>query len=112
MTVRLDWYGAAILRTIEDAGTSALRDASEFVLEESNRTVPIEEGTLERSGSTDVDGHEASIFYDTPYAVRLHENPQYHFQHGRRGKWLSLTLGEQRDRLQRFFGERMKAAFK
>ena len=34
------------------------------------------------------------IYYDTPYAARLHEHPEYNFQHGRKGKWLENTNKE------------------
>lgn len=112
MTVRFEWHGEAIKRAISNRRGDLLHDGAEFLLEEANRTVPIEEGILQGSGSTDVAGDEASIFYDTPYAVRLHENPQYHFQHGRRGKWLALTLGEQKERVQRFFADGMRRVFR
>lgn len=111
-SVRVDWRGGQITAAVARHATGVLGDAAEFVLEESNRTVPIEESVLESSGSTDAAGDEAAIYYDTPYAVRLHENPQYNFQHGRRGKWLSLTMGEQRDRVQRYLAERMAEAFR
>lgn len=112
MTARIDWHGAEVKRLVERAGDDALRDTVEFVLEEANRTVPIEEGTLQRSGGTDVGGGEATVFYDTPYAARLHENPQYRFQHGRRGKWLQLTLNEQARRIGDFLRDRVGGAFR
>lgn len=34
------------------------------------------------------------VSYDTPYAVRLHEHPEYNFQGGREGKWLEKTVNE------------------
>jgi hypothetical protein len=111
---RVDWYGDRIVGLVHDHAAEVLGDAGEFLLEEANQTVPIEEGNLARSGSVDVDRGElaATVSYDTPYAVRLHENPQYHFQHGRRGKWLQLTLPEQRARIERFLRDRMEGAFR
>jgi hypothetical protein len=111
MTIRVDWFGGRVEQRVNAAGREALRDAGEFLLEESNRTVPIEEGTLQRSGYVDVDDTQATVSYDTAYAVRLHENPQYRFQHGRRGKWLQLTVNEQARRVGDFLRRRMERAF-
>lgn len=112
MGVRVEWRGDAVKDALARVGSDTVADVGEFVLEEANRTVPIEEGTLERSGFVDVDGLEATVSYDTSYAARLHENPQYHFQHGRRGKWLQLTLGEQQQRAERFIADRLRGAFR
>lgn len=53
-----------------------LVDASNYILDESNKEVPIDEGTLANSGNTQIDESTltASIGYDTPYAVRQHED--------------------------------------
>lgn len=71
----------------------------EIILAKANETVPFSEGILAGSGFVDADDDLATINYDTPYAIMLHENPQFSFQHGRRGKWLSLTLGEVGDQV-------------
>ena len=42
---------------------------------------------------------EISISYDTPYAARLHEHPEYNFREGREGKWLENALNERREDL-------------
>lgn len=75
--------------------------AAEMLLEISNRTVPIEEATLLRSGTTQVDAMnlEAAVGYDTPYAARQHEELSYRHDPGRRAKWLELTLQEQSETL-------------
>lgn len=105
MTVK--WNAKPALAKAEQETARVLGNAVEFILARASESVPLEEGTLARSGSTDVDAKagEASVSYDTPYAIRLHENPQYSFKHGRRGKWLELTLQEQASRLQSIYGE-------
>lgn len=62
------------------------------VLSESNKIVPHYEGFLEGSGFVDADGLRAAISYDEPYAIRLHEHPEYNFRGGREGKWLEKTI--------------------
>lgn len=89
----------------------AMHDAVEVVLQEANKKVPLDEGTLQRSGNVDVDtsGSEVkgSVYYDTPYAKRLHENPQYNFQRGREGKWLENTVKEHQDVLTKCMKNRL-----
>lgn len=108
----LKWHGDEVFRKLRQAELDALSDGAEFLLEESNRTVPLEEGTLQNSGVTSVDSgaREAAISYNTPYAVRHHEHPEYNFQNGRRGKWLELTMQEQATRVQQFMAARIREA--
>lgn len=72
-------------------------DVVEFLLEDSNRTVPIEEGVLEGLGTAEFDASTltGSITYDGPYAARQHEETTWRHDPGRRAKWLELTLLEQ-----------------
>ena len=111
MTLR--WYGDEVKRDMAAIAADALFDAAEFVLEEANRTVPIDEGTLQRSGATDVDRQAlvAVVSYDTPYAARQHEEMTYRHAAGRRAKWLELTLQEQSAAIDRFIAARMRGAF-
>lgn len=99
---------------VHRAAVSALTDAAEFLLEESNRSVPIEESTLERSGHVTVDPRalKASVSYDTPYAVRQHEDTRLRHDAGRRAKWLERSLHEQATRLRDFLQARLKAALR
>lgn len=94
---------------VHEAAADALGDAAEHLLELANRTVPIEEGTLARSGGTDLDRDElrASFFWDTPYAARQHEELNYRHDPGRRAKWAEHTMREQAGHLGGFLAERI-----
>ena len=92
------------------AAGEALGDAAEHLLEEANRTAPIEEAVLIGSGSTDRDGLEASVFYDTPYAARQHEETGWRHDSGRRAKWLELSMQERVDAVRQHIASSMKAA--
>jgi hypothetical protein len=61
------------------AAVIGLVKASEHLLQVSNTLVPIEEGTLERSGVASVDEEtlRAAVSYDTPYAVNQHESMDF-----------------------------------
>lgn len=83
-------------RMSKKALDSGVKDALEEVLKRSNQRVPLDKSTLLKSGNTDYDSksQKGTVYYDTPYAKRLHEHPEYNFQRGREGKWLEKTANE------------------
>lgn len=112
MSASVRWDDRRALGHLRGAALAALGDAIEYLGEESNRTVPIEEGTLERSGHATVDPQtlKATWGYDTPYAVRQHEDTRLHHDRGRRAKWLERTFAEQAPRVLKFLADRMHKA--
>jgi hypothetical protein len=96
---------------VHAAAVGAVGDAAEMVLEEANRTAPIEEGVMIGSGGVDVDraAGRASVFYDTPYAPRQHEDTRLRHDEGRRAKWLERTVLESRRRIAQVLAAGMKA---
>jgi hypothetical protein len=94
---RLRWNGAAALRGTRAGAVRGLRLAAEHVLAESRRIVPIEEATLERSGVATVDESSltAAVSYDTPYAIRQHEEMNYRHDAGRSAKYLERPLAQE-----------------
>jgi hypothetical protein len=97
----------------EGAG-NGLYEAAEYGLEVANRSVPLEEGTLERSGFTDVDRDKltAVIAYDSKYARRQHEEMSYQHAAGRRAKWLEKTMQEEHDAMVKHIGDAIRKALK
>lgn len=86
----------------ERAGAArGLRLAAEHLLEVSRQLVPIEEGTLERSGVASVDERDlrAAVSYDTPYAVRQHEELTWRHDEGRQAKYLEDPMNSERRRM-------------
>lgn len=96
------------MREVRRAAELAVRDATEHLLEEANRTAPIEEGTLIRSGRATTDGLRGVVSYDTPYAVRQHEDTRLKHRNGRRAKWGERTFAEEAQRIGEFLGARMR----
>ncbi|MER8042589.1 hypothetical protein [Streptomyces sp. NPDC094032] len=96
---RLRWNGGAALRGTRAGAVRGLRLASEHVLTEARRIVPIEEATLERSGAATVDERsmKAAVSFDTPYAVRQHEELTYRHDAGRSAKYLEKPMAEEAD---------------
>ncbi len=82
---------------VHPGALQGLRLAAELVLERSNRLVPIEEGTLERSGRvTDNGQDEVAVSYDTPYARRQHEDMTLRHDNGRQPKFLKTAMAQSR----------------
>ncbi len=77
----------------------ATLDAGRELLRLSQEQVPLDEGTLQNTGTVEVDGKDVIIGYHTPYAARLHEHPEYRFQKGRKGKYLEDPLRDNLDAL-------------
>lgn len=82
----------AILPEVRAKAAKGLYLAAEYLLQVSNTHVPIalDGGTLERSGVASIDeaSLKAAVSYDTPYAVRQHEELSYHHAVGRTAKYL------------------------
>ena len=87
----------AVTAQIREAAERGLMLGAEHVLTESNKIVPHDEGTLMRSGGVDADGLTAAVSYDTPYAVRQHEEMDYQHESGRHAKYLETTFAEEAD---------------
>lgn len=85
---------------VRRAAAAGLKDALEMLLGESNQVVPHEEGTLQRSGTVSVDSGRliGAVSYDTPYAIRQHEDTRLRHDPGRHAKYLERTFNEHGDR--------------
>jgi hypothetical protein len=90
----------------------ALTVGAEYGLAQARRVVPIEEGTLERSGATDVDPDkgEATISFDTPYARRQHEDLSLRHDSGRQAKYLEQPLNGTRQTILTLMAEQIRRA--
>ena len=110
MRIEIKWDVKDLLDKVGAGAADGLYEAAEYLLEEANKIVPIEEGTLQRSGeaTVDVQDKQAAVSYDTPYATRLHEHPNYEFQDGRQGKWLETTIKNYGDKAQEHLVEALK----
>lgn len=77
MARKRTWFDADPARDLAArVGMKTLHDGAEAILTESLKEVPLATGTLERSGTvTDfLSRNEVYVSYNTPYAVRQHED--------------------------------------
>lgn len=99
-------------KAARDARKKGLRAAAEFVLTEANKHVPHDDGSLERSGRADVnaEGTRAAVSYDTPYAVKQHEDMSLKHPGKGQGKWLENTMSREGDTVAEIIGTAMRQA--
>ncbi len=97
MAHRLTWNGPRVEAAVHDAAADGLEQAAEHLLAASRAVVPIEEGTLERSGRAQVDRGDlrAVVSYDTPYSVIQHEAMEFVHDAGRTAKYLERPAQEE-----------------
>jgi hypothetical protein len=87
---KVKWRGDIITEAQQRGAVKGVGIAAEHLLGEARKLVPHEEGTLERSGVASVDEGEmkAAVSFDTPYAVRQHEELTWKHDEGRTAKYL------------------------
>jgi hypothetical protein len=86
------WIGARFRRVASEGLTRAL----EHTLGVAQALVPLDEGPLQRSGKVIVNGMDGAISYDTPYAIRQHEELTWKHAPGRQAKYLEQPMNTER----------------
>ncbi|MFF9284867.1 hypothetical protein [Streptomyces griseosporeus] len=94
---QIRWDGDVALAAMRQGAIRGVRLGAEHLLQVSRTRVPIEEGTLERSGVVSVDESSvtSAVSYDTLYAVRQHEDLTLRHDSGRTAKYLEGPLHEE-----------------
>lgn len=102
----------AVPRAMHDAAADALADVVEDDLRESREVVPIEEGTLSRSGFTEVDRSAltAQVAFDTPYAVAQEMDVTLRHDAGRKAHYLGDTVEGNRRRHTEYIQDKVRGA--
>lgn len=96
---RLTWNGRRIWTSGgKRRAARGVALAVEHILAESNKIIPLDEGTLMRSGETSVDegALEGSVSYNSVYAVRQHEELTWNHAPGRQAKYLETAVNTSR----------------
>ena len=92
MTVEAQWFGDGAKARKNEAVQTGLRIASDHLLAKSREIVPFLEGILSASGSVDIQPRLGIVSYNTPYAIRQHEELSYRHRDGRQAKYLEKPL--------------------
>ena len=64
------------------------------ILGESQKIVPVDTGTLKRSGHIETKDNITTISYNTPYALKQHEDPTLNHPNGGEAKYLERPFNE------------------
>lgn len=112
MSVSGEWRGPQVQAAANAAKAQALHLAAGALKDKSNAVAPIEEGILIGSSGISVDGAggEASVYYDTVYAARQHEELTWRHDPGRQAKYLEEPLHANAEALQKVMANAMKRA--
>lgn len=96
---RMTWQGGRLgaSRRGRAAAEQGLQRALEHLLSEANKRVPLDEGTLERSGRIVRAGLNGFVTYDTVYARRQHEELTWKHLPGRSAKYLEIPMNSERE---------------
>jgi hypothetical protein len=81
-----------LTKKVSPAAMKATEDAANELLRLSQFEVPHDTGFLQNTGTVQQRGTDFITGYNTRYAARLHEHPEYRFQKGRKGKYLEDPL--------------------
>lgn len=109
-SIRVNVDLSAALTRLADGAAKGLVLSTEHLLQVARTKVPHDEGTLERSGQADVDKASltGAVSFDTPYAVRQHEDMTLRHEGGRQAKYLETTLAEEQGTVLRIIGAAME----
>ena len=112
MTMTVKWYGEKATAAEKAGAARGLMLGAEHVLEEAVRIVPLQEGTLMRSGVASVDAGalRAAVSFDTVYAVYQHEGLDYQHPRGRQAKYLETPLKSERPKVLDLIAREIKRA--
>lgn len=93
------FYGPRVEKKLRTSLLRGMTKAAEHVLGETKKVVPIDEAALSRSGTATVNPATAvaAISYDTPYAVKQHEDLELRHAPGRTAKYLEGPLNASGD---------------
>lgn len=90
--VRVEWSGPQAKAAVHRGLARGVRRVAEQVGEASQRVVPRESSRLAKSMAVSQDDLVAAVSYDTPYAVKQHENLRLRHARGQTGKYLENPL--------------------
>lgn len=114
MSSNFTWRGDLAKAIAKEAAMSGLLDGAEYILTKSHEEVPHDTGTLQRSGTVTEALSEDAVYisYNTPYAVKQHEDLTLRHAEGRKAKYLEDPYNREKNKVLQLVGERVKRALK
>lgn len=75
---------------ITEAAQTGIYEAAEALLDQAIEKTPVQDGILRASGRATQEGLQAAVSFNTPYAVRQHEELGYQHPNGGQAKYLEV----------------------
>ncbi|MBV6758357.1 minor capsid protein [Rhodococcus opacus] len=92
MAVGAQWDGAAIAAQVEGAAEAGVYMACEVLLSHALDRTPFSEGDLRQSGMASAEGLRGAVSFNTPYALKQHEELSYAHPNGGEAKYLEKAV--------------------
>lgn len=108
--IQFTWRGPEITQRVNGASRAALGKGAAYLLAQAIPRTPIRDGPLRASGGTDVEDGRASVYFDTPYAARQHEEVGWRHPKGGQAKYLETAVLEERGNAQRIVAAEVRRA--
>ena len=88
--IRANWTGGPLAGLVKESAMADLELGAEAILSKAVDLVPHDTGTLQRSGHVTVDEPHNAVYvsFNTPYALRQHEDMEFAHESGRTAKYL------------------------
>lgn len=106
----VNWFGDDVKKKVMTANEKAITLGLEFIKQESVKVAPKDTGMMEKSAQVTIaaDGKTGYVSYDTPYAIRQHEELGYRHAEGRIAKYLELPLQQNSKKALEIMGRVLK----
>ena len=106
----VNWFGDDVKKKVMTANEKAITLGLEFIKQESVKVAPKDTGMMEKSAQVTIaaDRKTGYVSYDTPYAIRQHEELDYHHAEGRIAKYLELPLQQNAKKALEIMGRVLK----
>lgn len=108
---KFTWRGKELQGKMLQQGMQGLLDAGELILDASNQKAPIDEGVMIGTGDVTADESTKSVVisYDSPYAIKQHEDTTLKHKNGREAKFLQSAVQENTQRVTDILASALKA---
>ena len=104
------WLLPQVTANVIAAAETGLALAAEHLLSAAVAQTPVDEGTLRASGAATSDGLTAAVSFNTPYAVRQHEELGYHHPRGGKAKYLEDPMHEEAGTMNQIIAAQIRRA--
>lgn len=109
---RMKWDDSKAKRIVRTAGLKAINDVIEDIATDSQNEAPLLSGTMERSQAVAENRSQMEVYisYNTPYAIKQHEELGYRHAPGRKAKYLEDPFNRKKGPGLKYIEKKIKQA--